>query len=172
MPPEIKKEQLTRKKELLTSQKQAYDDVTNRISTLQALHDSAEDYVEANDFFKHLRNSISHGFYSIDYSKGLSSKDLGKIIFHFEDWEIDKNDRTKRTKVFEADISAAKLTNIFEQLRNRIIENADSMYQQENKDFIIVDERENPKKDNEYVKRVTDQIASRGGNIIGLKKES
>ena len=172
MPPKIKKEQLAKKKELLTSQKQAYDDVTNRITTLQALHDSAEDYVEANDFFKHLRNSISHGFYSIDYSKGLSSKDLGKIIFHFEDWEIDKNDRTKRTKVFEADISAAKLTNIFEQLRNRIIENADSMYQQENKDFIIVDERENPKKDNEYVKRVTVQIASRGGNIIGLKKES
>lgn len=172
MPVEIKKEQLEKKKELLISQKQSYDEVSNRINALKKAHDSAEGYVETNDFFKHLRNSISHGFYSIDYSKGLSSKDLGKIIFHFEDWEIDKNDRTKRKKVFEATISAAKLTNIFEQLRDRIIENADSMFQQENKDFIVIDERSNKEKDFEYVKRAAEQITSRGGNLIGFKKGS
>ena len=172
LPVEIKKEQLEKKKELLIRQKQSYDEISNRISALEEARDSALDYVETNDFFKHLRNSISHGFYSIDYSKGLSSKDLGKIIFHFEDWEIDGKDRTKRKKVFEASISANKLTDIFEQLRDRIIENADSMFQQENKDFIVLDERTNPEKDFGYVKRATEQITSRGGNLIGFKKGS
>lgn len=172
LPVEIKKEQLEKKKELLIRQKQSYDEISNRISALEEARDSALDYVETNDFFKHLRNSISHGFYSIDYSKGLSSKDLGKIIFHFEDWEIDGKDRTKRKKVFEASISATKLTDIFEQLRDRIIENADSMFQQENKDFIVIDERTNPEKDFGYVKRATEQITSRGGNLIGFKKGS
>ena len=166
IPSQIKVQQYQSRKDSILKNNQKYNDLKVKINLLQEQYDSAEDYVETNDFFKHLRNSISHGFYSIDYSKAFKDKDLGKIIFHFEDYEIDKNDRSIRKKVFEADVSAKTLTIIFETLRNRIVENADTIDQQDDKRFIVTDQRLQKTKHKDTIKRAKDAITSRGGVII------
>ena len=166
IPAQIKAQQYQSRKDSILKNTQKYNELKTKIASLQASYDNAEDYVETNDFFKHLRNSISHGFYSIDYSKGLKDKDLGKVIFHFEDYEIDKNNRTKRTKVFEADITAKTLTTIFETLRDRIVENADTIAQQEDKRFIVTDQRLEKNKHKDAITRAKDAITARGGVIV------
>lgn len=62
----------------------------------------------SESFINHIRNSISHGFYTVDYLPGLKNKDLNKIVFHFEDYEIDKRTRSKR-KSFDCKITAEAL---------------------------------------------------------------
>lgn len=166
IPAQIKVQQYQSRKDSIIKNTQKYNELKAKINALQAQYDTAEDYVETNDFFKHLRNSISHGFYSIDYSKAFKDKDLGKIVFHFEDYEIDKNDRSIRKKVFEADISAKTLTTIFETLRNRIVENADTIAQQEDKRFIVTDQRLQKTKHKDTLTRAKDAITARGGVIV------
>lgn len=166
IPAQIKVQQYQSRKDSIIKNTQKYNELKAKINALQAQYDTAEDYVETNDFFKHLRNSISHGFYSIDYSKAFKDKDLGKIVFHFEDYEIDKNDRSIRKKVFEADISAKTLTTIFETLRNRIVENADTIAQQEDKRFIVTDQRLEKTKHKDTLTRAKDAITARGGVIV------
>ena len=166
IPQEIKAQQYQSRKDSILKNTEKYNELKTKMASLQTSYDNAEDYVETNDFFKHLRNSISHGFYSIDYRKGLKDKDLGKIVFHFEDYEIDKTDRSKRTKVFEADITAKTLTGIFDTLRNRLIEDADTLSQQGDNRFIMLDQRSAPTKNKEYVKRVENDIIARGGIIL------
>lgn len=166
IPPQIKAQQYQSRKDSILRNTEKYNELKTKISSLQTAHDNAEDYVETNDFFRHLRNSISHGFYSIDYRKALKDKDLGKIVFHFEDFDIDQTNRSKRTKVFEADIEASRLTSIFETLRDRLVENADTISQQQDKRFIVTDQRIERTKNKEYVKKVKDSITSRGGVIV------
>lgn len=130
---ESQKETLIKNREIANNLKLEINDLINKENDLKSKIGTVQDYYETNGFFRHLRNSISHGFYSIDYSDGLKRKDLGKIIFHFEDWEIDKNDRTNRNKVFEATMTAETLTNLFVQLRERLVKSINSQYADDEK---------------------------------------
>lgn len=137
IPPEKRKELLERKKQELEETSERLRKLTSQIYDYEDRFSSCEDYVETNDFFKHLRNSISHGFYSVDYTNGLKSKDLGKMVFHFEDWDISKEDRTVRKKVFSADITGDQLMRIFEELKERLIVSANTFDQQIDKRMVI-----------------------------------
>ena len=68
--------------------------------------------------------------------------------------------------MFEADISAKTLTTIFETLRNRIVENADTIAQQEDKRFIVTDQRLEKTKHKDTLTRAKDAITARGGVIV------
>ena len=164
IPPTKRKELLERKKQEIEETSQRLNQLTSRIYDYEDKLEFCEDYVETNDFFKHLRNSISHGFYSVNYTKALKEKDLGKTIFHFEDWDISKEDRTKRQKVFSCDITADRLMRIFEELKNRLLVSANTIDQQQDKRIILRDNYHaaSPEKLNEYCKKLRD----RGATVI------
>ena len=166
IPLQIKQQQYQSRKDSILKNTQKYNELKAKINILQTEYDNAEDYIETNDFFKHLRNSISHGFYRIDYSRGLKDKDLGKIIFHFEDYEIDKDNRSKRKKVFEADITAKRLTAIFESIEKRLINDSNSFDIEGEHNYFVLDTRSDPTKNKEYVKRIEDKVIANGGVII------
>lgn len=151
--PAAKKAQLLeqRKQEIIGISEEL-DSLSAKIYALEDKKTCAEDYVETNDFFKHLRNSISHGFYTIDYSKALKEKDLGKIMFHFEDWDISKSDRNNRKLVFAADIPASKLIEIFSELQERLLQDANSIDAQTEKVVYINDIRVHKKDDGKLEK--------------------
>lgn len=78
-----------------------------------------ETFVDSSNLFRHLRNSISHGRYAIDYSRGLTTGDLGNIEFHFYDYDtILYGDK----KAFEFNVSAKDLLKIIESFRKKVNE--------------------------------------------------
>lgn len=68
-------------------------------------------------FFSRLRNSITHGYFKIDYLNGLKSQNLSDMIIKF--W--DKNDKGK---VFELEIKAGELIKLFQTLQKKVMQKA------------------------------------------------
>lgn len=94
-------ESLKQQKLMLNIERRKLYAKKDQINTITNWHDSDE-------LIRHIRNSISHGFYSINYLPGLQTKDLNKVIFHIEDYKVNKETRDK-TKTFECEITAAAL---------------------------------------------------------------
>lgn len=131
---ERKQEIIQEQQKRITESKEKLTQIQQELEKIQEEKTNATGYTNSNDFFKHLRNSISHGFYKIDYSKALKEKDMSLIVYHFQDWNIDKDDRKKRTLVFEAEITAGQLLNIFQTIESRL----DKAYTPEQTDEVIV----------------------------------
>lgn len=96
------------------------EQIKTELANIQKQSENATGYTNSNDFFKHLRNGISHGFYKIDYSEALEKKDMSLIKYHFQDWEINKDNRKDRKLVFEAEITAGQLLNIYQSIKERL----------------------------------------------------
>ena len=72
------------------------------------------------NFFKQIRNSISHGYYKIDYSKYFNTRNIDDIMFSFPT----QNFYTKLMD-FETQISAKDLLNVISKFREKIIQGID-----------------------------------------------
>lgn len=168
------------KKEKIVSDKQKgldeatsrLDEVTILINQLKEKLDNATDYYDANDFFKHLRNSISHGFYEVDYSEALKRKDLTKIVFIFSDYEIDANDRKNRKEVFRASITASKLIDLFEQLYQRLQQSYDTFDIYENKTMLYDDMRRDKNMSKERAEEFLELFRNKGFKLVKQKLDS
>ncbi len=99
-------ESLKQQKTMLNIEKRKLYAKKDQINTITNWHDSDE-------LIRHIRNSISHGFYSVNYLPGLQSKDLNKIVFHIEDYKVNKETRDK-TKTFECEITAEALIQLIQ----------------------------------------------------------
>lgn len=130
---ESRKEKIENIQKNINEEQKLLNETNEKLNILNNKYNNATDYYETNDFFKHLRNSISHGFYNVDYSQALEKKDLSKIIFKFQDWDIDKNNRKNKKLVFEAEITANKLIYLFEQLQTRLKQSYDTIEKSETK---------------------------------------
>ena len=73
-------------------------------------------YDDYSEFFRHMRNSIAHGRYSIDYIKALKSKDFSKILFTFRDF--DENDKINPS--FEVTLFAKQIIKIINGVKEKI----------------------------------------------------
>lgn len=91
-----------------------------KINELKEKLKTAKSYTDSSNFFRHLRNSFAHGFYTVDYSKALKNKNLGNIVFHFRDYNIDSNNRSNRVMCFEAEMSASRLIDLLNDFGTRI----------------------------------------------------
>lgn len=92
---------------------------------------TAEKYYDSSNLIRHLRNSFSHAFYDVDYSKALKTKRLEDIVFTFMDYDIDSENRSNRTLVFETKITAKrliKLLNEFAKLIDDCVDKKDETY--------------------------------------------
>ena len=102
-------------------------------------------YLKTQAFcFLNCNNSISHGFYEVDYSEALKTKDLTKIVFKFYDYEIDETNRKNRKQVFAASITASKLLKLFDELHQRVQLSYDTFDIYENKTMMYDDMRKDP----------------------------
>ena len=91
------------------------------------------DYFSSPEFFDRLRNSISHGYYEIDYLSGLKTKNLENMIIRF----YDKND--KRI-VFDFKIRAADLISLFNTLLVEVKQKSPHYQRKKNYDSVIINE--------------------------------
>ena len=78
-----------------------------------------EPYVDCTQLFTHLRNSIIHGTYKVDYIKALEIGDLDKIKFEFYDYELSDIEQTNPT--FKMVLSAKQLNKLISCLKDNII---------------------------------------------------
>ena len=89
------------------------------IALKEKIEKENETFADSSNLFRHLRNSISHGRYTIDYSKGLTTGDLGDIEYHFYDYDtILYGDK----KAFEFNVNAKDLLKIIESFRKKVNE--------------------------------------------------
>ena len=134
--PDDKKEKLIKNLEInLDEVREKLDDVSVKIPVYKEMLNKKTDYVNCSNFFKHLRNSFSHGFIEIDYNPGLKSKNVEDIVFIFKDYNIDKDDREKRNCVFHVEMTGDVLIRIINALHDRLCifdelfdENKDTKY--------------------------------------------
>ena len=81
-----------------------------------------DDYIDYSELFRHLRNSIAHGRYSIDYQKALERDDFNKIKFTFYDFDDKDINKGKENPDFELELTAAKIVKIISSVQNRVNE--------------------------------------------------
>lgn len=85
-------------------------------------------YTDSYHLFRHLRNSVAHGRFKVNFDNGFDSNDLGKSIITFYDI-----DETKDDKIENANIIIKMNLNRFEKLTKNL---ASVIYNQiEDKDF-------------------------------------
>lgn len=121
-------ELLEYKNEKIKSKHEDLKECSLVIQELTTALSEAKVYYDSSNFFRHLRNSLAHGFYSVDYSKGLKSKDLGKIEFTFYDYDINPENRKDRVKLFEVKMTAVRLVRLLNDFSERIKSNMDLAY--------------------------------------------
>ena len=74
--------------------------------------------IDSSNFFSHIRNSIAHGWYKIDYSKYYNTRNLDEIMFSFPTYYPKSRERD-----FEVQVSAKNLLNIIGKISEKINEN-------------------------------------------------
>lgn len=77
-----------------------------------------EKYNDYTNLFRHLRNSIAHGTYKIDYIEALKRKDMRKIKYTFEDYPI--GDVERKNPEFRLEITAANFLKLIESVQRRV----------------------------------------------------
>ena len=77
-----------------------------------------DEIVDSSNFFSHIRNSIAHGWYKIDYSKYYNTRNLDEIMFSFPTY-----DPKSRERDFEVQVSAKNLLNVIGKISEKINEN-------------------------------------------------
>lgn len=73
--------------------------------------------IDSSNFFSHIRNSIAHGWYKIDYSKYYNTRNPDEIMFSFPTYYP-----ISRNRDFEVQISAKNLLNIIGKIGEKINE--------------------------------------------------
>ena len=92
-------------------------EIEQRINGLKIRKDGyGESYDDYSEFFRHMRNSIAHGRYQIDYSKAFKTKDFSKIKFTFRDYEPDD----KENPSFEITLTAKQIHRIVNCVKNKV----------------------------------------------------
>lgn len=92
------------------------EEKTKRLQTRKMEYEG--NYDDYTNFFRHLRNSIAHGTYEIDYIEALQKKDMRKIKYTFEDYKLE--DKEKKMPEFKLEINAERLMRIIESVQNRV----------------------------------------------------
>lgn len=82
----------------------------------------SDDYIDYSELFRHLRNSIAHGRYRIDYKKALERKDFNKIKVTFYDFDDKDTNKGKENPDFELELTADKIIKIISSVQNRVNE--------------------------------------------------
>ena len=94
-------------------------DVQKKVLSLQVrMTDYNGTYDDYSEFFRHMRNSISHGRYSIDYTNALTRKDFSKIQFTFRDY--DDEDNVKINPNFEVTLSAKQIHKVISGIKEKV----------------------------------------------------
>lgn len=111
-----------RKQEILASiegflreYEQSKNMILGEINSLQEEIESCDNntHMDSSNLFRHLRNSMAHGNYTISYG---NFKDFNSIKYHFEDY--DKETRT----TFSVDMTAGKLEKILCSFQEKVNE--------------------------------------------------
>lgn len=76
-----------------------------------------EEVEDSSNFFRHIRDSIAHGWSSVDYNKYFNTRNIDEIMFTFPTYSPEN-----RELDFEAKISAKELLKLIENFRTRINE--------------------------------------------------
>lgn len=80
---------------------------------------STTPYEDSSMFFGHIRNSITHSWFDIDYDSMFTAGNFDEVHYHFEDFDIDDKTKTKR-KTFEIDLTGADLIYLIEAIQTRL----------------------------------------------------
>lgn len=95
------------------------EEIMNRIFSLSIRKEEYnEDYIDYSEFFRHLRNSIAHGRYEIEYDRALRCNNFDKIKFTFFDYNEDNIE--KNNPDFKVILTASKIMKIMSGLQIRV----------------------------------------------------
>lgn len=97
-------------------------------------------YVDCRNLFRHLRNSVAHYRYSVDYGDSILRGDYGRIKFHFEDYDdvYDAEGNVVGEKLnFTMDCDARTLERFLKDVNERVANMLDTrelnaMFEEEN----------------------------------------
>lgn len=93
--------------------------VANKIEQIKKRKEDYEnDYADYSEFFRHLRNSIAHGNYEINYNEALKKKNLSKIEFAFYDYPEGELQEPE----FKVKLTANKLLKIIRGVQTKVNE--------------------------------------------------
>ncbi len=95
--------------------------VRDKISKLTVRKEEyGENYTDYSELFRHLRNSIAHGRYEIEYNSAFVSNDLDKIKFTF----IDYNEDNIQEEIpdFKIELTPSKIMRIVSSVQTRVNE--------------------------------------------------
>jgi len=79
-------------------------------------------YEDSTTLFNHIRNSITHAYFSIDYEEAFKRRKLNLIKFNFKDFSKGQGDNKVPFKTFEMEITVGDIINLVRSIRNRINE--------------------------------------------------
>lgn len=115
-----KKEEMELQSRAIIEQKEnEKKEVMSKIFRLSVRKDEYnEDYSDYSQLFRHLRNSIAHGRYEIDYDRALKVSDFDKIRFTFYDYNEDNFDEEKPD--FKMVLSATQIMRIVNAVQKRV----------------------------------------------------
>lgn len=160
---EDKKIQLLEIKDFKINQKS--QELLQLLEEIESLNVSLQDqkqHIDSTNFFRHLRNSFSHGFYSIDYKKALANKNLEQIEYTFYDM-VEKDG--KHVKTFEVKLTSKRLVKLLNHYADRVKSNIDLSLTQ-NPDIVI--NIASRKKIPDYVQQYINRCEEEGKNIIRI----
>ena len=113
-----------KKQELLSEYNKTIEENTKQIEIIskkieqirKRKEEYEEDYTDYSEFFRHLRNSIAHGNYTIEYNKALTKKDLSRIEYTFYDYPEGEEEIPE----FKVKLTASKLLKIINGVQTRV----------------------------------------------------
>lgn len=79
--------------------------------------DGEESYEDSSLFFAHIRNSITHSTFTIDYDEMFETSSLSKIKYHFEDFDSKNN---QKYKTFEIDLYAEDIIKLIDIMKSNV----------------------------------------------------
>lgn len=98
------------------------DELDPRIIILNKKIGENEVYEDSSEIFRHLRNSIAHGRFRIDYNDFFKRNDFSRIKICFED--VDDKKIAFKTgspqKVFELTLTVKELISLFDELKEKV----------------------------------------------------
>ena len=95
--------------------------VRDKISKLTVRKEEySENYTDYSELFRHLRNSIAHGRYEIEYNAAFASNDFDKIKFTFVDYNEDNI--KEEIPDFKIELTPSKIMRIVSSVQTRVNE--------------------------------------------------